>query len=152
MSSAARAFTISLIVATLTLSASCRSVAESVLVVDGAALCVQPNAVDVTNRIESSSARYLWCFMLLRNSAGGSESSCATRGLVEIRGPRRFGRNDLFDDQLANLTSGRQFDRLVTSVIEQTTNFTSIIRIDHACECIESFLRGQSRSWRNPPI
>src|SRR6185369_5377993 len=43
-------------------------------------------------------------------------------------------------------------DRFVTGVVEQTTNFTTIIGVDHTREHIQSILRREPGAWRNAPI
>ena len=91
-------------------------------------------------------------FVTENSSACRSKSSGAARGIVELTHPRRFGRDDLFDDQLADLTPGRKRDRFVAGVVEQTTNLTAIIGIDHTGEHIQPVLRRESRPWRNASI
>src|SRR6185295_16154626 len=85
-------------------------------------------------------------------SACRSKSAGATRGFVEIRRPLNFRSDDLLDNQLTNLTSGRQANRFVAGVIEQTTNLTTVVRINHAREHIQTVLRRESRSRRHSSI
>ena len=86
------------------------------------------------------------------NLTGGTKTSSTTRCFIQIISPRRFRRNDLFDYQLTNLASSRKVDGCVARVVEQATNLTTIIRIDHTSKHIQPALRRQSRSRRNPPI
>src|SRR5215208_684723 len=101
--------------------------------------------------------------MALRNSGAATEgrpysltcrskTSGAARRLIKIIGPHRFRRDDLFNYQLANLTSARQIDRRVASVIEQTANLTAVVRVDHTGKHIQPILRRQSGSWSNSSI
>src|SRR6185503_13430100 len=84
--------------------------------------------------------------------SGRSKSTGAASGFIEITCPRSFRRNDLFDNQLADLASRSKLDRLVTRVVEQTTNFSAVIRIDHAREHVEPILRRESGSRCDSPV
>lgn len=81
-----------------------------------------------------------------------TEPSGAASSVIEIASPRCFRRDDLFDDQLANLTSGRQVDRFITSVIEQAAKLTPVIRIYHTGKHIQPILCSQPRSRRNTSV
>ena len=58
---------------------------------------------------------------------GRSETSCAAVGFFEVIGPGRLRSDDLFDDELAYLTSGGQHDDLVSGVVEQTDDLAAIV-------------------------
>src|SRR5688572_7033980 len=85
-------------------------------------------------------------------SAGRSKSTGAPRCFVKISSPYGFGRDDLFDDQLADLASCSELYSFVTRVIEQTTDLAPVIRIDYTGKHIESILRRQSGSRCNSSI
>src|ERR1051326_5729070 len=75
-----------------------------------------------------------------RKSASRAKAAGAASGLVEVAFPNGFRSDDLLDDHLAYLASGRQSDRDVARVVDHAPNHAAIIRIDHTREDVETLL------------
>ena len=52
----------------------------------------------------------------------------------------------MFDDQLAQSASLRELDRFVTGVKKRTAKFTAVIRINNACQHVETILHSETRT------
>src|ERR1051326_9234144 len=90
--------------------------------------------------------------MPFRKSASRAKAAGAASGLVEVAFPNGFRSDDLLNDELADLASGRQSDQDVTRVVEHNTKLAAIIGIDHAREHVETLLHCETRSRRNPSV
>src|ERR1051326_3557588 len=75
-----------------------------------------------------------------RKSASRAKAAGAASRLVEVGCPNGFRSDDLLDDHLAYLASGRQSDRDVARVVEHDTNLAAIIGIDYTREDVEKII------------